>query len=165
VRALVLNQDFRPISVCSIQRAFVFVFMDKVEMVTSFNGNKFHTVDQEYNIPAVVRLQRYVNVPFRGVELSRLNIFKRDGHECQYCGAKSDLSIDHVLPRSRKGPTSWENCVTSCFKCNNKKSNKTPREAGLTLMNKPKKPKWNPVFHVRSNDRPDSWGVLLNKSW
>ena len=89
MKALVLNQDFRPISVCSIQRAFVLVFNKKVEMVASFNGHKFHTVDNEYSIPAVIRLQCYIKVPYRSVELSRKNIFERDNHTCQYCGSKN----------------------------------------------------------------------------
>lgn len=118
--------------------------------------------------PQVVILTNYNDVSKTSVKFSNRAVYRRDNFVCQYCRKKfktEDLSIDHVLPKSRKGPTTWENCVTSCFKCNNRKSDKTPGEAGLTLMNKPKRPKWNPVFHVRSDDRPGAWSPLLNNSW
>jgi len=162
VRALVLNQDFRPISVCSIQRAFVLVFMEKVEMVTPFNGYKFHTVDSEYNIPAVVRLQQYINVPYRGVELSRLNIFKRDSHSCQYCGSDKDLSIDHVLPRSRGGGSSWKNLVAACKPCNARKGDETPEEANMPLNQKPFKPSYLMFLRDFSGFKYEEWKPYLS---
>ena len=163
MRALVLNQDFRPISVCSIQRAFVLVFMNKVEMVTPFNGYKFHTVDSEYNIPAVVRLQQYINVPYRGVELSRLNIFKRDNHSCQYCGSPKDLSIDHVLPRSRGGGSSWKNLVAACKPCNARKGDETPEEANMPLIQRPFKPSYLMFLRDFSGFKYDEWKPYLSR--
>ena len=117
MKALVLNQDYSPISICSIQRAFVLVFMQKVEMITPFNGNKFHSVNAEFPIPAVIRLQRYINVPYKSVELTRNNVFRRDNFICQYCGKESDLSLDHLVPRSKGGKTNWRNLVTACKTC------------------------------------------------
>ena len=162
MRALVLNQDFRPISVCSIQRAFVLVFMKKVEMVTPFNGFKFHTVDSEYNIPAVVRLQQYINVPYRGVELTRLNIFKRDSHSCQYCGSIKDLSIDHVLPRSRGGGSSWKNLVAACKPCNARKGDETPEEANMPLNQRPFKPSYLMFLRYFSGFKYEEWKPYLS---
>lgn len=161
MRALVLNQDFRPISVCSIQRAFVLVFMNKVEMVSSFNGSKFHTVDQEFNIPAVVRLQNYINVPYRGVELSRVNIFKRDSKKCQYCGSEQDLSIDHVLPSSRGGGSSWKNLTTACKPCNARKGDYTPEEADMPLATKPFKPSYLMFLRDFSGFQYEEWMPYL----
>jgi 5-methylcytosine-specific restriction endonuclease McrA len=161
MKSLVLNQDFRPISVCSIQRAFVLVFMNKVEMVSSFNGTKFHTVDQEYHIPAVVRLHSYVSVPYRGVELSRQNIFKRDNYECQYCGSENDLSIDHVLPRSRGGGSNWKNLVTACKPCNARKGDYTPDEADMPLTQKPFKPSYIMFLRHFSGFEFEEWRPYL----
>lgn len=161
MRALVLNQDFRPISVCTIQRAFVLVFMKKVEMVTPFNGFKFHTVDNEFNIPAVVRLHQYINVPYRGVELSRLNIFKRDNHSCQYCGSEKDLSIDHVLPRSRGGGSSWKNLVAACKPCNARKGDETPEEANMPLNQEPFKPSYLMFLRDFSGFKYEEWVPYL----
>ena len=161
MRALVLNRDFRPISVCSIQRAFVLVFMKKVEMVSSFNGSKFHTVDREFSIPAVVRLHNYINVPYRGVELSRGNIFKRDSHQCQYCGSDNNLSIDHVLPRSRGGATNWKNLVTACKPCNARKGDDTPEEAAMPLAIKPFKPSYLMFLRDFSGFKYEEWKPFL----
>lgn len=163
MRALVLNQDFRPISVCSVKRAFVLVFMNKVEMVSSFNGNKFHTVDREFNIPAVVRLQNYVNVPYRGVELTRSNVFKRDSHQCQYCGSESDLSIDHVMPRSRGGGSNWKNLVTACKPCNARKGDYTPDEANMPLNIEPFKPSYLMFLRDFSGFKYEEWKPYLSR--
>jgi 5-methylcytosine-specific restriction endonuclease McrA len=118
--------------------------------------------------PQVVILTNYNDVAKTSIKFSTRALYRRDSFTCQYCYKKfrgEDLSIDHVLPRSRRGPTSWENCVASCFKCNNKKAAKTPAEAGLKLLAQPKKPRWNPVFHIKADLRPDSWSPLLKKTW
>ncbi|HHL51919.1 MAG TPA: HNH endonuclease [Flammeovirgaceae bacterium] len=161
MKALVLNQDFRPISVCSIQRAFVLVFNKKVEMVASFNGHKFHTVDNEYSIPAVIRLQCYIKVPYRSVELSRKNIFERDNHTCQYCGSKQDLSIDHVIPKSRGGGSGWKNLVTACKACNARKGDFTPEEAGMPLRQQPFKPSFLMFLRDYIGFKYEEWKPFL----
>jgi len=126
------------------------------------------TLSLKIPAPQVIILTNYNDVSKTSIKFSSRALYRRDKYTCQYCRKKfksEDLSIDHVIPKSRKGPTSWENCVTACFSCNNKKSDKTPSEAGLSLMSKPAKPKWNPVFHIRNEIRPDAWAPLLKKSW
>ncbi len=131
-------------------------------MVQSFNGHKLHTVDKAYHIPAVVRLQKYINVPYRGVELSRMNIFKRDNHSCQYCGTGKDLSIDHVIPRSRGGASNWKNLVTACKACNARKGDNTPEEANMPLMQKPFKPSYLMFLRDFSGFKYEEWKPFLS---
>ena len=135
-RVLVLNQDFSPLMVCSVQRAFILVYLNKSEMVRPANGYKLHSVTHSYAMPSVIRLNRYVHAPYKGVTLTRQNIFKRDNFECQYCGTKKELTIDHVIPSSRSGAHSWQNLVAACKKCNAKKGDYTPEEAGMLLRKK-----------------------------
>ena len=117
-KVLVLNADFRAMSICSAQKAFILVFLDKAEVVKKAENVFFRTINKVFPIPSVIRLRDYVNVPFRGVLLNRNNIFRRDLNMCVYCGANKDLTLDHVLPKSRGGKTSWQNLVTACKKCN-----------------------------------------------
>jgi 5-methylcytosine-specific restriction endonuclease McrA len=100
-RVLVLNQDDSPLMVCSVQRAFVLVYMNKSELVRPANGHRINSITQSYPMPSVIRLNRYVNAPYKGVSLTRQNVFKRDNFECQYCGTHKDLTLDHVIPSSR----------------------------------------------------------------
>jgi 5-methylcytosine-specific restriction endonuclease McrA len=161
MKALVLNQDYSPISICSVQRAFVLVFLEKVEMITSFNGSKFHSVDAEYPIPAVIRLQRYIHIPYKGVELTRNNVFRRDNFNCQYCGGERDLSLDHLIPRSKGGKTNWKNLVTACKTCNSIKGDATPEAAGMTLKTRPFKPSYVMFLRDFSGYRFDEWNPYL----
>lgn len=142
MRALILNFDFSPISVCTVEKAFLLIYLDKAVQVQSFDGRLLRTVTTAFQMPAVVRLLRYVKIPYKNIELSRNNVFKRDGFECQYCGSVRDLTLDHVFPRSRGGRSSWKNLVTACKPCNAKKGDYTPEEAGLDLHTKPFKPSY-----------------------
>lgn len=137
---LVLNQDYQPLSVCSVQRSVKLLFMDKAEMLHDYPDRKINTVTKEFSYPSVIRLRRYINIPYTRIVLSRRNIMKRDGNRCQYCGAHKNLTIDHVLPRSRGGKDTWENLVTACDSCNVEKGNRTPKEAGMPLNRKPFRP-------------------------
>jgi len=137
---LVLNQDYQPLSVCSVQRSVKLLFMDKAEMLHDYPNRKIRTVSDEFAYPSVIRLRRYINLPYSKIVLSRRNIMKRDGNRCQYCGSKSNLTIDHVVPRSRGGGETWENLVTACDSCNLKKGNRTPEEAHMPLNRKPFRP-------------------------
>lgn len=138
---LVLNQSYEPISICSIKKALGLVFLTKAELVENKNGHRIRTVNQSFPFPSVIRLSSYIRVPFKRIELSRKNIIRRDGYRCQYCGVKThELTIDHVIPKSRGGTDSWENLVSACKICNNKKGNRTPEEAGMPLIAKPRKP-------------------------
>ena len=142
MRALVLNFDYSPISVCTVEKAFLLIYLEKAEEVQDFEGVFLCTVSQKFRTPAVVRLLRYVKLPYKSVELTRNNVFKRDGFECQYCGSGRDLTLDHVMPRSRGGTSNWKNLVTACKPCNAKKGDDTPTEAGLDLRQKPFKPSY-----------------------
>lgn len=137
---LVLNQDYQPLSVCSVHRSVKLVFMDKAEMLHDYPDKKIRTVTDEYSYPSVIRLRRYINIPYNRIVLSRRNVMKRDNNTCQYCGRKKNLTIDHVLPRSRGGKDTWENLVTACDNCNVRKGNRTPGEAEMPLKQKPFRP-------------------------
>lgn len=141
-RVLVLNYDFSPLSVCSVEKAFILVYLNKSEMVQSANGYQLRSIDRSFPMPSVIRLLRYVNVPYRGVQLTRQNVFKRDKYSCQYCGKNKDLTLDHVVPRAKGGKSIWTNLVTACKRCNTVKGNSTPEEAGISLKLKPFKPSY-----------------------
>ncbi len=142
MHSLVLNFDFSPVGICSVEKAFVLIYLQKADEIQQFDGKALHTVDASYHMPAVVKLKRYVNIPYRSVELSRSNVFKRDRHECQYCGSKKDLTLDHVHPRSKGGRSNWKNLVTACKHCNAKKGDYLLEEAGLLLKSDPYKPSY-----------------------
>lgn len=144
---LVLNQNYEAISVCTVRRAFLLVFMKKAELIDALEGEYIRSSLDLFEVPSIIRLKNYVKVPHRKVSLTRANIFRRDGERCVYCGTTKDLTIDHVIPRSKGGNDSWENLVTACHACNSKKGNRTPEEAGMNLLQKPFKPSY--IFFMR----------------
>jgi 5-methylcytosine-specific restriction endonuclease McrA len=114
--------------------------------------------------PEVMLLSRYSKIPRLEVAFSRRNLFRRDGHACQYCGRQappSEMSIDHVVPRCKGGKTSWENCVLSCVRCNSRKADRLPRDVGLRLRAKPRRPTWSPLLESLPTARPESWARFL----
>jgi 5-methylcytosine-specific restriction endonuclease McrA len=138
---LLLNQNYEPLSVCSARRAIVLLFQGKAEMIETADGLKIRTVTNSYSLPSVVRLWQYRRVPYKRIMLTRKNIITRDNHRCQYCGStKGSMTVDHVIPRTRHGTEAWENMVCACVKCNNKKGDRTPHEAGMKLLKRPKRP-------------------------
>jgi|DewCreStandDraft_5_1066085.scaffolds.fasta_scaffold00864_22 5-methylcytosine-specific restriction endonuclease McrA len=148
-RVLVLNQSYEPILICNVRKALLLLLLDKAELVETRNGALIRSVRHAYPYPSVIRLHAYIRVPYKKVELSRRNILRRDGFACQYCGTRSaPLTIDHVIPRSRGGSDSWENLVTACVPCNNRKGNRTPEEAGMRLRSIPRKP--NHIVFLRN---------------
>lgn len=161
-RVLVLNNDSSPLMVCSVERAFILVYLNKSEMVKSANGYKLHSITQSFPMPSVIRLNRYVNAPYKGVNLTRQNIFKRDNFECQYCGTKRDLTIDHVIPRAKGGKDSWTNLVTACKRCNAKKGDFTPEEANMILKYKPVKPSYAIFLKDYANGHANEWEEYLS---
>lgn len=161
-RVLVLNQDFSPLMVCSVERAFILVYLNKSEMVRSSNGHKLRSVTRSFPMPSVIRLNRYVNAPYKGVNLTRQNVFKRDNFECQYCGTGRDLTLDHVLPSSRGGPHAWTNLVTACKRCNAKKGDFTPEEARMPLRHRPYKPTYALFLKDHANGQTHEWEEFLS---
>ena len=146
-QVLVLNASYEPLNITSWRRATVMLLKGKAEGLE-------HATDQllrpGLNRPTVIRLRQFVRVPFRPLPLTRRNVFHRDGHRCQYCGCSSErLSIDHILPRSRGGPHSWDNVTTACLRCNVHKGNRTPREAGMVLLQPPRRPLSGPLFEAQ----------------
>ena len=138
---LVLNQGYEPVSVCTVKKALLLCFLSKAELVEKRSGMTIHTMNIAYPFPSVIRLQSYIRIPFKKIELSRKNILRRDAFRCQYCGSHAHpLTLDHIIPRSRGGGESWENLISACVPCNNRKGNRTPEEAGMRLLTIPRKP-------------------------
>lgn len=140
-KVLVLNQNYEAMSICNVQRAVVLLFLGKAELISSKDSKKVRSVKTAIPFPTIVRLRVYIKVPYKKIVLSRKNILRRDNHKCQYCGrADLTLTIDHIVPRSKDGDDTWENLVTACVKCNNKKGDRSPEEAKMQLVKKPSKP-------------------------
>ncbi|TAF33039.1 MAG: HNH endonuclease [Cytophagales bacterium] len=159
---LVLNADFRAMTVFSVPKAFLLVFLDKAEVIEKTDSSFLRTISHTYSTPSVIRLRKYVNMPFKGVMLSRQNIFKRDNHQCMYCGSRKELTLDHVIPRSRGGNSGWLNLVTACHTCNSRKGNRTPEEAGLTFNQKPYKPSFLIFLRDYTKNADAKWLPYLN---
>ncbi len=163
-RVLILNQDYTALSICSVERAFLLVFMQKAEMIADVKDKFLHTVSKAYPMPSIIKLHSYAKIPFKGVLLNKQNIFKRDSNKCQYCGSTSDLTIDHVLPSSRGGSSSWDNLTTACRSCNSKKGDFTPQEANMPLSQKPFKPSFLLFLRNFSGNVDPQWYPYLGKS-
>lgn len=144
-KVLVLNASYEPLNICSWRRAVVLIMKGKAESV-EHNGKVCY---RNFPLPTVIRLRNYVKIPYKEISLSRRNVLHRDNYTCQYCGERRhDLTIDHIFPRSRGGRDSWENVVAACLKCNVKKGDRTPREAGLVLMTVPRRPPSHVSFEI-----------------
>ncbi|MBI2996143.1 MAG: HNH endonuclease [Candidatus Melainabacteria bacterium] len=145
-RVLVLNASYEPLNICNWKRAVILIFKGKAEQI-EHNGKVIYP---NFHIPSVIRLRKYISVPHKEIPLTRKNLMYRDQFSCQYCGAKtSDLTIDHVIPRSRGGNDSWENVVASCQKCNVKKGDRTPKEVGMHLLKHPRTPYGHLYFEAK----------------
>lgn len=162
-KVLILNADYSAISLCTVPKAFLLVYLKKAELVAELPKAALRTVSRTYPLPSVIRLNHYVNIPFKGVVLSRQNIFKRDLSSCVYCGNRHDLTLDHVLPKSRGGKTNWENLVTACKKCNSKKGDLLPEEASMPLRHSPFKPSFIMFVRDCSGKLEENWVPFLNR--
>lgn|SRR5699024_1689418 len=160
-RVLVLNKNYQPLSVCSARRSVRLLFLDKAEMLHDYPNRAIRTINEEYSYPSVIRLYQYIHIPYDKIGLSRSNIFKRDGNICQYCGDTHNLTIDHIMPRSRGGADSWENLVTACDTCNVRKGNRTPDEAGMELQTKPYRPIHITFFQTLLGAVQEEWKPYL----
>jgi len=139
-RVLVLNQNYEPICVCTARRAIILLYLEKAELIEK-NHYIVRSISMSIPLPSIVRLSKYIKVQRKRILLSRKNIIKRDKHICQYCGSlDGSVTIDHVIPKDKGGKDTWENLVCACMECNGKKGNRTPEEAHMPLLRKPKKP-------------------------
>ena len=141
------------------------IYLGKVEVIRSYN-NRLRSVTISMEAPAVVRLVQFVRRHRVRISFSRRNVFLRDGHRCQYCNQSlpaSELTTDHVVPRSRGGTTSWDNVVAACGPCNRKKANRTPAQARMSLKRQPRRPRSLPSLGLRlgSDSAPESWREFL----
>jgi hypothetical protein len=162
-KTLILNQDYTALTVCSVQKAFILVYLNKAELVIEAKDRMMRSVTSTYPMPSIIRLYKYVHLPYKGVMLNRQNIFKRDNHQCQYCGTHEDLTLDHVMPKSRGGKSSWDNLVTACRGCNSKKGDFTPEEARMPMRIKPFKPSFIMFLRDFSGNADAEWMQYLGK--
>ena len=138
-RVLVLNQSYEPIMVIGAKRAIILVLNEKVEAVENYR-EIIHSAFLNLPLPSVIKLKYYARIRRKEIVLSRKNILKRDNHTCQYCGIRSvPMTIDHIVPRQRKGEESWYNLVAACVSCNTRKGNRTLGDAKMKLIKKPRK--------------------------
>lgn len=173
---LVLNRLWQPVHVCGVRRALGLLFLDHAHVVDADESSSYtahdlrswmdhssryqgpdviHSVSHRFRTPAVIVLRHYDRLPVKEIRFSRQSIFERDAFTCQYCGKRfevRELNLDHVIPRDKGGATTWENVVCSCIRCNTRKANKLPAQAGMFPMNEPKRPRWRPFFDPRTTN-------------
>ncbi len=162
---LLLNSTFEPLKVVPWKKAVIMVMLGKVEIVEEYE-RMIRGVCIKLKCPAVIRLKRFIKRNTPNVKFSRQNLYVRDRGKCQYCGIPFEhkaLTYDHVIPRSKGGQTEWTNVVTCCTACNHKKGGRTPEEAGMSLIRKPKVPIWIPLLTLSLGieKTPDPWKDYL----
>ena len=191
---LVLNKGYMAVHIIPVRRAFCLLFKELAEVITLDDGRYLshdfdswravseararfkdpdddfiRTIHFEIQVPRVIRLLTYDRLPRTRVKFNRRNIFARDGNRCQYCGRKfptGELSLDHVMPRSRGGGTDWENIVCACVRCNVRKGGRTPAEAGMRLTKPPIKPRTSPTLGLKLASRKyQSWKTFLDDAY
>ncbi len=160
-KVLVLNADYTALSICTVTKAFLLVYLNKAELISENEKFRLRTVSTSYPLPSVIKLNNYVSKPYKGVVLNRQNIFKRDGNKCVYCGHHKDLTLDHVMPKSRGGKTNWDNLVTACKKCNSRKGDYTPEEARMPMQVKPFKPSLTNFLREMAINSDRNWAQFL----
>ncbi len=193
-KVLVLNRHYMATRVISAKRAFILLAREAAEVIHAEDGSYANydfatwaelselrkqfepdlhdwvkTVRFDIAVPRIIRLITCDKLPSKRVKLNRRNLFARDHNKCQYCGNRfptSELSIDHVRPRSQNGPDTWENLVCACVKCNSRKGGRTPEQAHMKLIRKPAQPKRNPLISIRLNsDKYASWKAFLDDAY
>ena len=187
---LVLNRLWQAVNVCTARRALTLLFQGQAQVVSTPrtarsalstfsqwrdvsedapHEESVHAISFRIRVPRIILLMIYDRLPKKEVKFTRHNIFERDKNTCQYCGDifdRKDLNLDHVIPRDRGGPTTWENIVCSCIGCNTRKANRTPQEAGMHLIRKPKRPKWRPFVQINfSLQQHDSWRHFIDLAY
>jgi 5-methylcytosine-specific restriction endonuclease McrA len=159
-KVLLLNSSYQPITFCSMKKAIILMFLEKAEVVQNRSDEKILGVSSNFNCPSIIRLKEHRPLKIK-VQLNRKNILKRDGFKCVYCESRYDLTIDHVVPKSRGGKTSWENLVTACNDCNNKKDNKLLHESGMIMRTKPRIPNRIVFLRQEVNNIEEDWKPYL----
>ena len=160
-RVLLLNSSYEPLHICSWKRAIILLVKGKAETVVRNRKE----IGGGWRMPLVIRLLYYIKIPHKDIPLTRRNIMHRDNYTCQYCGKKNDLTIDHIIPRSKGGRTTWQNVITACAQCNLAKGNRLPEDAGMFPSQRPFRPN---SFHLQEIGRAfppnylhDSWRDYL----
>ncbi|MBI3466340.1 MAG: HNH endonuclease [Planctomycetes bacterium] len=181
---LVLNRNWQPVNVATVARALVLLWNEAARVVdpadyqlyTWADWSRIAPADDEafiqavrsrLRVPEVIVLAAYDRLPSAAVSFSRRNVFKRDHWTCQYCGVQpggEELTIDHVLPRSQGGVSTWENCVLACIACNKRKADRTPQQAGMKLRKPPVQPAWRPLY-ARNHVRIESWSKFVSETY
>jgi 5-methylcytosine-specific restriction endonuclease McrA len=152
-KVLVLNLDYQPINICGTRRAVKLLYLGKAEILEGRDQLLF-SPGGSMQYPSVIKLSRLIRRPQPQVKLSRKAVLARDGYRCQYCGRRAaKMTIDHVVPRRMGGTFSWENLVCACHACNAKKGDRSPIEAGMNLLRKPKRPSFIPYISYAIVDR------------
>ena len=190
---LVLNRFYMAIRVVNVRRAMTLLYRDCAEVIVldreqyvSYDFDSWCELSQltalekqpdedylqavnfELRVPRIVRLTRFDRMPMQTVRFNRKNLFARDSYQCQYCGQSqptNKLSLDHVIPRSHGGQTTWENIVCCCLKCNGRKGGRTPQQARMKLLSRPVRPRFNPLLNESITDpRYQSWKTFIGVS-
>jgi len=181
---LVLNRNWQPVNVATVARALVLLWNESARVVDPQDFRLYSWADwarlrpqdgdvfipvvrSRLRVPEVIVLARYDRLPNVAVSFSRRNIFKRDHWTCQYCGQQpggEELSIDHVVPRSQGGVSTWENCVLACLDCNKRKADRTPQRSGMKLRRAPGRPAWKPLY-ARVDVRIESWSKFISEAY
>lgn len=184
--ALILNKNWTPIRIATVRDALIALFEGRAKAISVDDygtydfeswsklaltkGEPFiYTATSTLRIPEIIVLNHYDKIPEPKVVFSRINIFRRDDYTCQYCSKKkatNKLTIDHVVPRSRGGKSTWTNCVVACWDCNSSKASKTLGESGLKLLRKPFKPEWTPRLVLKKvRNTPENWKKFLSEAY
>ena len=158
-QVLVLNATYEPINVCTVRRAAVLLLKERAELIEDRAGTTLHSATDTMPRPEVIRLTRYAPVPRHTAtrRITRRAIFARDGWVCQYCDARSELTVDHVIPRAKGGASTWDNVVACCAPCNRRKGDMLPAVAGMVPRNAPRAPHPDVFIHVAAPKTPPVW--------
>lgn len=159
-KVLVLNSDYTPVNVTNITRAIKLIVKEKAEIIKE--GTKILRSERAvFKAPTIIRLLNYVKIKLFKVVLTKRNILIRDGFKCVYCGDPNNLTLDHLIPKSKGGKNDWYNLVTCCDTCNKKKGDKTPEEAKMTLLRKPFKPNYYSFLKTYLEKNLSDWQPYL----
>ena len=158
---LVLNANYSPMTVCTAKRAISLYYLNKIDVLSNYN-EKVHSPSISLDLPSIIKIKTYIKNNSMAVEISRKNVVVRDDYTCQYCKKKNkSLTVDHVIPKFRGGQDSWENLVAACKNCNQIKGERTPEEARMPLIRKPKRPNRIHYFQRLVKKKQVDWRPYL----